>query len=192
MAIGQAIAPAPNGRILWWPGLKSPGVLTDRSSIYVESPSHTWALMTSPPGPTARNQTCMVFDDNRSLFILSNGSDGTLVTDTWETAGNVADPTTWHDVTGSITGTPFPREGAGAAWAPAFGMMVFGGSNGVGTVYAKTQFYDGTHWTTPSLSLEPSARWLPSAVYNSTTKKFIIFGGQAAGGVNLNDTWIGG
>ncbi|BDG07393.1 Kelch repeat-containing protein [Anaeromyxobacter paludicola] len=50
--------------------------------------------------------------------------------------------------------------------------------------------FDGTRWSRASPPASPSPRWGAALAYDEKAQKLVLFGGQAADGSALGDTWI--
>lgn len=176
-------------KIVWWPGNpQTTGAPTD--TAFGNSPpttsggaATTWSAFASTK-PAARNSAIVIADITRQKFALIGGNN--LDTKTHESNGTATNG--WTDVTGSITGHYTAREGGCGAWCATFGAMIFGGDDGTNRLTA-TEFYDGSAWTAPAQSVEPSARGRASLVWSSGASRFVLFGGDAAAGYK-NDVWV--
>ncbi len=177
---------AADNLIAYWTGQGTTGP-TDTVWL-LAPPSTIWANHAS--GPSARNFASMAYDEVRGKFVFANGNAAgpSQPTDTWELASAAA---AWVDVSGGVAGASLGGQGRCMCWSPTFGVMAFGGATA--QVNRQQQFYDGATWTAPvDDAAGPSARQIASMVWSSGLGKFILFGGQDAGAVNLNDVWTYG
>ena len=100
----------------------------------------------------------------------------------------------WQLVTTFGSSKPLVREGASAAFDPVSRKIVYFGGNQVNIAYNETWIYDtvGSSWTpvTPTFALSPSNRYDASMVYNTSSRLFVLFGGQSDFPyVYNNETW---
>lgn len=87
---------------------------------------------------------------------------------------------------------PPPLSGAAAAYdGDTSTVVLFGGSTGGGTLQADTWTWNGTTWTDlpASQTHAPPARRGASMAFDPTLHRLLLFGGTAADGSLLGDTW---
>lgn len=173
-------------RGVWWAGQL---ISTTNALVLWSFDGTTWANLN--PGPTQRQRTMIVFDQHRGVFTLFGGINGSGMTtvvfdDTAETDGDPTNPTTWV----SKGNMPVPSSGGYAAWSPTMGTLLFGGGN-ASALLGGTYLYDGAVWRTMTPAASPSARAFGACVWSSGLNRFLIFGGQNAGGVT-NEAWTYG
>lgn len=98
----------------------------------------------------------------------------------------------WRDLTPRPPGA---RSDASVAPAPGGGVMVFGGTPGVGTASPSTALADAWRWDgvswgqLVSATESPPARANAAAAYDPKSRSFLVFGGKGADGAALNDLW---
>lgn len=163
----------------------------------------TWTQLFPAGGPAARSFHSAVYDPaSNRMIVFGGGTDTAFVNDVWvlSNANGLGGVPTWTQLT--PTGPlPFDRTSHSATYDPeANTMTVFAGStnapvgfdndtwmltnaNGLGGVPVWTQLQP--------TGGPPSRRYNHSAVFNSSTKRMIVFGGaDAVAPIGLNDTWV--
>ncbi len=145
--------------------------------------SQVTGLTTSPP---ARRQAAMASDvPDLGVLLFGGGNSSGTLGDTWVWDGINR---TWTQR--SVAG-PSSRSEAVMGLAPdgsgGYGVVLFGGSNSSG-ILADTWTWDGSAWTSHSLSTHPSARY--ESAMASLDDFAVLFGGApSGGGADLADTW---
>lgn len=173
-------------RGFWWPGQQ---VDTHNTNQPYSLGGTTWHQLSTSSSPSRRQRFGITFDEDREVFVMYGGIDGsTINAETWETPG-VDSGSTW-EYTGATAGDVGIREGIQIAWSPLYGTLLFGGGNDTDAL-AGTAFYDGTTWTQPTLAIEPPARLFGSMVWSSGMSKFVLIGGNTVAGLTT-DVWTYG
>jgi len=146
----------------------------------------TWSAPTLSMSPPARFGGVMVYDTKREKVVLFGGYDGTTeYQDTWEWDG-----TKWSKVT--TAHAPDPRVLAMATFDATRGITLL--ANGFDAMTMKIfndgWSYDGTDW---KLALSPlplvSRVFTFALAFDAVAAADVMFGGVAAGGIALDDTW---
>ena len=145
-----------------------------------------WSQATPANSPAARMRHGMAYDIGAGKSILFGGEAGFQYGDTWEYDG-----TDWQQL--FPTGYPAPREGHGMAFDSNSGAIVlFGGwcvcAQGSGYMGDTWKFSNGV-WTPMSSVSAPPGRRRHAQSYDSVRGKVVLFGGVAASGATVNDTW---
>jgi hypothetical protein len=172
---------------------------------YAQSP--TWDKY----GPDTRYQATAVYDSASDTMVLFGGQHTTTsqdFSDLWW-APNITKavcqpPCTlqWMHPTAKVNGIPTARFGHTAVYDPAnTRMVVFGGAEGIATPppcandvhvleYA-TGIGGATDWIQLSpTGAAPSARYSHTAVYDPTSDRMIVFGGNNCSSTYFNDVWV--
>jgi hypothetical protein len=146
--------------------------------------------MASNSGPQPRYQHGMAYDEARGVTVLFGGQlSGNIPNgETWEWNGN-----TWFLV---ATNGPSPRFGVSMAHDSNRGKTVLFGGNvnstsTAGDYRGQTWEWDGSTWTLRTTN-GPAARAYAPMVYDSATKRCVLFGGYLITNSNLSrpyDTW---
>lgn len=146
----------------------------------------TWTLRDPAlAAPPARANHMMAYDADRQVIVVFGGNhpiSGALG-DTWEydAAGN------WIKIT--PPSSPLPRAYSAMTFVPGTGIVLFGGKTG-GTAHSDTWIYRDGIWTSPPQStMAPSQRHLATMVYDTVRQRIVMFGGYAAVGGLLDETW---
>jgi len=159
---------------------------------------------TNTASPPVRTQQVMVYDTvQKKMFMFSGWQPqaGFFIPDQWEWDGPSS---TWKERV--IAGAePNPRYGATMVWdsdrnrAVLFGGFCSDNNTGATARCNDVWEWDGTGtgtWTnrTPSSGTPPSPRMYHSAVYDSSRKKMVVFGGYtgtgaATTGTSVDETW---
>jgi hypothetical protein len=132
---GHALAIDPLGKLLLFGGLTVPPSPPQYSQGTAFRSNNSWSVLWLPPPVGARARHAMAYDPVRKQTVLFGGTNGLLLSDTWEWNGNA-----WSAKT--FTQAPSAREGASLVWDPVRQMMVLLGGSG----FIDTWSYDGT-WT---------------------------------------------
>lgn len=139
----------------------------------------TWTLRTGlGTAPGARYGASVAFDVGRSRLVMTSGTNGTTLSDTWELGA------TWLQVTGAPL-SPARYYAATAFHASLGKVVVAGGVISSGSLSGSST-YDGASWT--SLASAPSARGWVTMTYDSARAKLVLFGGFNSPSY-LADTW---
>lgn len=171
----------------------------------VAPPFVAWVPLETTGGPpTARGDTAhrpLGYDptSNRMLFFGGMKQGGTLLNDTWVLAD--ADGTTgapqWIEL--ATANTPPPRRGHAGAYDTASNRLItYGGCLGGCTpldnkVYVLSNangLGGASSWQELPVSGPPPPRDGHSAVYDPTSNRLIVFGGDDCCGQRYNDTWV--
>ncbi len=183
------------------------GVLNDLWSLGKSGSNAQWTNITpsgTPPSP--RKGHSAVYDSTNSRMIVFGGSlaaPSSCANDVWvlSNANGVNGTPAWTQL--APTGTaPAPRAFQSAVYNPAANtMIVFGGSNC--QTGENAQFFNdvwilsnanglgGTpSWLPLSPSGPPSGRLAHTAVYDASTNRMIVFGGQGTASTFFNDVWV--
>lgn len=165
-------------------------------------------IQLSPSGvqPVGRNNARAVYDPVSNRMMLFAGQDGSggggaTYNDTWvlTNANGLGGTPQWIQLFSNL---PVPGQYMATAVYDSANnrMTVFGGttyqtdqySNAV-WVLSNANGLGGTpQWTNlvpEGASGSPTARTASTAVYDSTTNRMIIFGGQRRDGISMNDVW---
>lgn len=132
------------------------------------------------PGPSAREECTLSYDEARDVMVLFGGSDGTYYSDTWE----------YSTATGSWTlresvGPMAARFGQAGAYDPDRGMVVIFGGTGLGsTLLGDTWGWNGTTWSLLAAT-GPSARDDSHMVWDG--ENIVLFYGWDGDG--RDDVW---
>jgi hypothetical protein len=145
-----------------------------------------------PPAP--RWNHTAVYDHSANTMVVFGGDDGSGSTfdDVWiltNANGLAAGAPQWIQV---LPGSgPGPRSAHSAVYAPAAGEMIVFGGGSMNDAWVLTNAGNpaGPHrWLRIEAIGGPSPRRLHTAVYDATTDRMIVFGGDD--GIPRNDTWI--
>jgi cysteine-rich repeat protein len=177
-----------------WPGLVAVAAVHDaaRNVIVVRGPSSTWELSGATwtehntPAPPQLFGYRIAYDLERARVITVCGSTQLL-------SGSTSAILEWDGTTWSVRAPdPLPpaRTGATVASDPLRGRMVlFGGLDEL-VVHGDTWEWDGASWTERlPIGPRPAPRATAVMAYDGVTGEVLLFGGTAAGGVRLDDTW---
>ncbi|MFX0207531.1 MAG: kelch repeat-containing protein, partial [Candidatus Hodarchaeota archaeon] len=170
-------------RVILFGGLAISGRCDD-TWVY-DLATNTWTEHTPLISPTARSRHTMVYDSSFDKVILFGGWDGARRGDTW-----VYDlvTNTWTEQTPLIS--PSARYGHSMVYDSSSGLVIlFAGTTSTGW-NDQTWVYDllADTWILKNPSISPSARYHHSMVYDSSSDRVILFGGDS--GIELNDTWV--
>jgi hypothetical protein len=135
--------------------------------------------------PPARYLGSMVWDPVDQYVLLFGGYNAGLKSDTWEFSHNQ-----WTEV--STSNSPPGRYVAMLTWDTADGYaLLFGGYNAGTTYYNDTWTYVHGNWNniTGTTNQTPTGRWRASMTYDASDGYVVMFGGTAAAGTALSDTW---
>jgi len=147
-----------------------------------QSPITLWLEQYPQGSPSARWNSAMAYDSNRSVCVLFSGY--TQVTglpgDTWEWDG-----TAWTLRT--VFGAPPRKVHAMAFDSSRAKTVLFGGTNDDGYL-GDTWEWDGNSWMDRGTT-GPSARYSHAMAYDSNRGKTVLFGGYNPTGLWLSDTW---
>lgn len=141
---------------------------------------------TSPP---LRWNHVTSFDPSRQQMVLYGGrptSSGPVdvMNDTW-----VWDGTNWTQRL-PVTTSP-ARDSAAMAWDPAMAsVLLFGGTNDIGTAFSDTWSWDGSNWSLLTPPNSPSMRFGHAMAFGANYQKVVLFGGNCCGADD--DTWVWG
>lgn len=137
-----------------------------------------WSAVATPTAPPARDGVSLVYDaaiGKSVLFAGWNGSTNTYYSDTW----------TWDGLTWTKLAITGPN-GAflGSAYDSARQRVVaWGGGDQIWE-------FDGTSWTTRTVTPRPPGRQVISMTYDSARQRVVVFGGlDAKNPTPLSDTW---
>ncbi len=135
------------------------------------------------PGPSARAQPAMAYDEQRHETVLFGGEvGGAALGETWTRAGG-----TWSRR--DPAASPSARTGASMAYDAARGEMVLFGGYQPGTGYlGDTWVWDGHRWTQRFPVTMPPPRGLASLAYDPARAVLVLFSGECAVG-QVADTW---
>ena len=150
--------------------------------------TRSWRQTTTANAPEARSGATAVWDDVEKVVIVWGGQGVSAALNT----GGVYDPAkdTWTAI--QPTGAPSPRTDHAAAWAPAMtfgasslthGMFVWGGlttagAAGDGAIYdPKNDAWTAMDAIDTTQGIGPTPRSQHTLVWDSTSKKLLIFGG---------------
>ncbi|HEV2317127.1 MAG TPA: PKD domain-containing protein [Thermoplasmata archaeon] len=101
-------------------------------------------------------------------------------------------PESWYNITGGLSGGPPPLTGASMTYDPSSGSVVLFGGCSVNQCPLANQtwsFSGGTWSNVTGSSPQPPARSYATMVFDAADGYLVLFGGIAAGGRLLNDTW---
>lgn len=185
------------GRVLMFGGLDSTYAVLNDDWAY-DPATNRWAeLYPAGERPTVRSGAAMVYDSATGKVILFGGLDLKTLNDTW-----VYDPAanTWTDLhpAGDV---PPARSGAAMVYdSDSDRVVLFGGSDTLmgDSCLNDTWAYDPTANTWTKLALganPPRARSCGAMVYDSGTKRAVLFGGlywAPQSYLDLADTWAFG
>ena len=128
------------------------------------------------PGPSARYNTCAVYDEARQVVVVYGGGPGTWEFDgvSWTQASAVAPPS-GHESHAMVYDSQRQK------------IVVFGGYSG--GLLDDTWEFDGFSWTAVSTQHRPPARYLHAMAYDSARGRVVVFGGTTGGNNAIGDTW---
>jgi hypothetical protein len=177
-----------------------------QGSAYPQGANDTWAFSGSSwlqlhpaVSPPPLVSASMAYDAATDTLILFGGwvcpygsCFSQLSNETWEFHAGV-----WTHL--SLAVSPSPRAGAAIVYDPSYnGLILVGGeaqrSSSNGTVYgplADTWCFVGGHWVnlTASVAGSPDPSWEAGVSYDTAARSLVLFGGEAANGTTLNETW---
>ena len=179
------------GRALLFGGgdLRSPS-LTVFSDTWVWD--GRWEQKTSPPALAGRALAGTVYDARDQKVVLfggiaANGPGVEFRSDTW----------LWDGAWKQVATSPTPPAGCPVlVYDEARENVVLfeGAANKLigldSPISNETWIWNGTVWQEVSSGSLPPARRGATLVYDRSNKQVVLFGGSAAGGVNLADTWL--
>lgn len=148
-----------------------------------------WKQINPENSPEARYGHQMIFDRRGGKILMFGGYDkkNKLFNDTWTWDGRV-----WEKIADS---SPMPRRSPAIAYDESRGKIVlFGGLGGDGPPRQNEQFYqdtwefDGKKWERIA-STGPDPRYGPAMIYDPSSKKIILFGGNDHSDNIYGDTW---
>ena len=159
----------------------------------------TWKLMAPPPGtsPDPRYLQAAAFDETRKVLVMFGGLTGPDPSGSWAASGELWE---WDPAAGKWTNRtpsgrkPNPRAGAGMVFdSIRKKFVIFGGTDMDQNDYQDTWEWDPTAGAftdrTGSGPL-PDARTEHSMVFEKSTGKVLLFGGEAIFADNpAGDTW---
>ena len=150
--------------------------------------TNEWTMMTPSEKPSPRREPAMAFDPVNEKIVLFGGDDGSHNNETWIYDVNSDE---WSKMNPSSG--PSARDYHALTYDSDNDMVVlFGGYDG-NTFLQDTWTYDvfSGVWTEMTPSNKPSPRHTHSLIYDSSEKKFVVFGGNDGSGTPhyLNDTW---
>lgn len=139
----------------------------------------TWTQVTTANAPLETSYSCMCFDVNRGVCVLTGGTSlfGAPDQKTWEYDG-----VNWVDRTAAVGAAPSATPGLGVqnakmVYDTARGVSVlYGGRTPNGTFSTDTFEYDGTAWTIVA-SGTPSSRTRNMMAFDMTRAVPVIYGG---------------
>jgi hypothetical protein len=165
--------------------------------------ARSWVQLLPAGGPpTPRYLHTAVYDPTSDSMIVFGGSDcnAGYLNDVWilSNANGLGGSPVWTQL--APTGTPpAAREAASAIYDPGSNVMtVYGGDTGGSSVLGDVWTLSNANgiggtpvWTQlfPT-GTAPAARTGHTAVYDSANNRMIIYGGLAASGAVLGDTWV--
>ena len=151
-----------------------------------------WTGVPESQAPLARCGASMAFDEARGVMTLfgGRGSDGAPLDDTWIWGGG------WSRIDSPLS--PPSRSDAGMVYDPSSEqVMLFGGRGAAGTsvmaaapVLGDTWAWNGSTWSSTASAVQPQSRAFPMLAYDGVNDGIILFGGEAFGGAQLQDTWM--
>ncbi len=171
---GTAVAPAPEAAPV--------------SPALVES-SPAWVSLspTAGPLPPLRTSAAIADDPTDGYAVLFGGCNRHLcpMGDTWKFEGG-----NWTNLTSLLAVAPSPRQGSVLVDDAADGyLLLFGGRGASGVLNDAWRFSGGTWTAVVSAGPVPPARAFAQATYDSVRGAVVVFGGIAADGSLLADTW---
>jgi len=157
-----------------------------------------WTHLLTTISPSAREGAAGFWDPTNGNFTVFSGVEGGLPTanpDTWNFLRGA-----WHVDRRSMAlswPNPSARYAASMAWDPLTNVtLLFGGMVGFGTVGTYQASNETWIWWGGNSSWQqlfppesPPARSFASMVFDYTDREIVLFGGRAADGAALNDTW---
>lgn len=182
-------------------------VLTNANGLGSNTP--TWKnLPISGTSPSPRCSMAGAYDEATDTFIIFGGSGGisdstsTLYDETW-TIRNVTTNPSWQklETQGAL---PASRTDASAVYDPVNNSLImFGGNMSTANLPDPSGCVNDTwvlsnangmggipSWNQVNTSISPPAKSGQSAVFDSTDKRMIIFGGGGADNIVRNDVWV--
>jgi len=175
-----------NNKVVLFGGQTSSG-FSDETWVY-DVASDTWTQKNPATKPPALLHSQMTYDSTKNKVVLFGGSDGTNRRDETWVYDVKAD--TWTKMNPSTK--PSGRSSHSMAYDSKNNVVVlFGGYDGSNNEKDDTWTYDvaSDTWTQKSPSTKPSVRRKHVIVYDSSSNKIVLFGGD----VNNNrkdDTWV--
>ncbi len=141
------------------------------------------------PAPTFGAGATFDAADGYVLMFGGLNPDGNVVGWTWSFVHN-----NWTNLSAAVGAAPSPRWGEGLAYDARDGYVVlFGGCRNLACseVLNDTWIYAHDRWTnvTAGQADHPAARGRTMMVYDAYDRYILLFGGNAGGGVLLNDEW---
>ena len=200
--IGQAQVPPTPPPIAPPTAPTAPTVPTTPTAAPTTAP--TWTVLTPTGGPPhPRFLHTAVYDDITNRMIIFGGSDNIsrVLNTVWvlTNADGLALPSTWTQLN-PLGGPPAPRTSATAVYDPgSSSMIVFGGQpaavcsglNDVWVLSNATGLGLAPTWTQLSpLGTAPGPRRQHTAVYDGSTNRMIVFGGDPCTANPSNDVWM--
>jgi Galactose oxidase, central domain len=156
------------------------------SALGAPVPSGSWTRAITLLSPEGRAGATMTFDPATASTVLFGGRNGPQVfNDTWTWNGS-----NWSRQAPSTT--PPRLEGAATTFDEVTKqVLLFGGRGPDGKPTSDLWLWDGTTWAkSPSSPTSPAPRYEATLTYDPVTHSTVLFGGFAASGLALGDTWI--
>ncbi len=170
-------------------GMDTPDALND-SWIY-DVDSDTWTEVFPTTAPSDRRAHSMAFDSESNRIIVFGGLPD-YGNDTW-----AGEPTANTFIEMNPATAPEGRTGAIMVYdSESDRMILFGGYNGEGSALPSSYLddtwsydFNTDTWEELTTTGSPSARGVPSMVYDSESDRIVLFGGSI-GSESYNDTWL--
>lgn len=146
----------------------------------------TWTRLTIP-GPAARTNAAMTFDEARQEFVLFGGRGASgVLGDTWVFRNGA-----WSQL--SPSPAPPPREGCTLVFDPARGVSVLFGGTDTSQYFRDTWEWTGSRWIPYPFANSPRARAFHCSCYDPTTSGVLVHGGvdqpHLGTTARVRDTW---
>lgn len=156
-----------------------------------------WSLLSPAGGPApGRTQHTAIFDAPTRRMVIHGGASEFVRGDTWRlTNADGIGPSAWTQVIAAGTAPP-PLVGHSAVYDSAGdSMVVFAGGGCRNDTYLLTNPFGkgpgATEWKAIAPQSPPPARFMHSAVIDTTSRRMIVFGGENGCPLSVrNDVWV--
>jgi hypothetical protein len=176
-------------RMVTWSGQGTGGTFFNDTWVF-DLTTNTWTELTTTGGPPAiRYGAAGVYDPiARSLVTFAGFTFAGRFEDTWRF--NLADTTTWTDVSPAPENSPLKRCLHSASYdSYNHRFIMYGGQNGGGLHDIWAFDLASEQWTDLTPATYPPGRWFPAQVYDSANHRATIFGGNT-GSTRPNDVHV--
>ncbi|HZY93099.1 MAG TPA: kelch repeat-containing protein [Thermoplasmata archaeon] len=169
--------------VVLYGGYGSSGVMSDTWS-FSNGQWNQLSPTNTPPGVYA---SPLAWDATDNYAVLFGGYSGSLAyyNQTWTFVHGA-----WTNITGTTNQTPGARWRQSMTWDAADGyVLMFGGTNSVGTALSDTWSFVKGKWTLLTVSGSPPGRYRASMAYDAADGYAVLFGGCTTSTCPDSGTW---